>query len=86
MKCNVWRLAVRYDLYYRSLSVKGLSSEILSTLVFPFIIPSVYNYNISVNTTKFYFYIQWYIYQGDMFRPSRSTSSPTRNVALANIP
>jgi len=38
-------------------------------------------YNIKINTisqsiTQILFYIQWYIGQGDMFRPSRSSSGP----------
>jgi len=40
-------------------------------------------YNIQINTirqsiTQHLFYIQWYICQGDMFRPSRSSSGPPR--------
>jgi len=39
--------------------------------------------NIQINTicqsiTQHLFYIQWYICQGDMFRPSRSSSGPPR--------
>ena len=35
-------------------------------------------HNTSVNNTIFIFYIQWYVCQGDMFRPSRSSSGPPR--------
>ena len=34
--------------------------------------------NIRQSMTQILFYIQWYIYQGDMFRPSRSSSGPPR--------
>ena len=46
-----------------------------------FSIPKCYNIQISTirrSITQHLFHIQWYIYQGDMFRSSRSSSGPPR--------